>query len=418
MSTYKIVRDVFQGEIPDLKFDRTLAEKLHAYKQNFINRNKEHAAFFGGNLLGVHAARFLDSDRDDWFDHILDADEEILREQLHALPGINPEWHISSSPMNLSCIWVLHEIFRSGMPSEMKKQAMLDTLFILQSKFITSILGHFFRYPADKAVAEATYAALNLKFILKEQGSWLGLINYRCEEIISPRSPHYNTISRMDNDKQVVDMLNAIQGALKGFIKNMRQVMERVRLTGGKLATTSSVAGVNGEEILKDRTRGPATYTNYLKSVLADKRSFVHEDLMSVITKVMPSVHYKHLKASLEYISTNYFKAQHKDIENFVNLAMSHSYAYLANNRMSLRANVDLADMLVRLRGAYTSSRSTDVELLEMRETVERVIRPAVASKTEAVVSATRTGVLLYIVARAYAMNHYSNSVVDAAVTA
>lgn len=410
MSDYKLIRDVFEGEVPDLKFDQNLAIKLHAYKQNFINRNREHAAFFGGNLLGVQVVRFLDSDRDDWFDHIIGADEEMLREQLHGLSSINPDWHVSSNTMNLSCAYLTHGIFRSAMPAEMKKQAMLDTMFILQVKFLTSILGHFFRYPADRAVAEATYAALNLKFILKEQGSWLGLLNYRCEEIISNRSPHYNAISRMDVDKQVVDMLNAIQGALKGFVKNMRGVMERVRLTGGKLATTSSVAGVNGEEILKDKTRGPATYTNYLKSILANKSSFIREDLISVITKVMPSVHYKHLKSSLEYMSANYFKILHKDIELVVNLVMSHSYAYLSNNRMSLRANVDLADMLVRLRGAYTSSRSTDVDLLELREVTERIIRPAVNSKTEAVVAATRTGVLLYLVARAYAMNHYAGS--------
>lgn len=410
MSDYKLIRDVFKGEVPDLKFDQNLAQNLHAYKQHFINRNREHAAFFGGNLLGVNVVRFLDSDRDNWFDHIINADEEMLRERLHALPSINPEWHVSSNTMNLSCAWLLHEISRSAMPAEMKKQAMLDTAFILQFKFATSILFRFFPYPADRAVAEATYAALNLKFILKEQGSWLGLLNYRSEEIISTRSPHYNAINRMDNDKQVVDMLNAIHGALKGFIKNMRGVMERVRLTGGKLTATSSVAGVNGEEILKDKTRGPQAYTNYLKSILSDKSSFVREDLLSVITKVMPSAHYKHLKSALEYISANYFKVQHKDIENMVNLAMSHSYAYLSNNRMSLRANVDLADMLVRLRGAYTSSRSVDPDLLEMREVTERIIRPAVQSKTEAVVSATRTGVLLYIVARAYAMQHYTGA--------
>lgn len=410
MSDYKLIREVFRGEVPDLQFDQNFAETLHAYKQHFINRNREHAAFFGSNLLGVYVVRFLDSDRDNWFDHVLKADEELLRERLHALPSINPEWHISSNTMNLSCAWVLHEIAHSAMPAAMKKQAMLDTAFILQFKFVTSILFRFFPNPADRAVAEATYAALNLKFILKEQGSWLGLLNYRSEEIISTRSPHYNAINRMDNDKQVIDMLNAIHGALKGFIKNMRGVMERIRLTGGKLTSTSAIAGVNGEEILKDKTHGPATYTNYLKSILSDKSSFIREDLVSVITKVMPSVHYKHLKGSLEYISTNYFKAQHKDIETIVNLAMSHSYAYLSNNRMSLRANVDLADMLVRLRGAYTSSRSVDPDLLEMREITERIIRPAVQSKTEAVVSATRTGVLLYIVARAYAMRHYSTT--------
>jgi hypothetical protein len=66
--------------------------------------------------------------------------------------------------------------------------------------------------------------------------------------------------------------------------------------------------------------------------------------------------------------------------------------------------------MLIRLKGAYTSSRSTDPDLLELRDLVEKVIRPAVNSRTEAVVASVRTGVLLYLVSRAYTMQYYSNN--------
>jgi hypothetical protein len=407
---YKIVKDVFDHEIPDLDVDKRLAENIHRYKQHFINRNKEHAAFFGGNLLGVNVVRFVDADRDSWFDNILQADEELLREHLHALPGINPEWHVSSNVMNLSCAYLAHRFFHSELPAAQKRQAMFDVFAVLQFKFISSIMYRFFPYPADKQVAEATYAALNMKFILKEKGSWLGLLNHRCEEILSRSSPHYNAIAYMDSDKEVVDMLNAIHGALKGYVKNMREVMERVRLTGGKVASVSSVAGINGEEVLKDKTRGPMVFTNYLKSILSDKNSFIREELLLVITKVMPAAKYQHLRPALEHLSDNYFKSQHKDIERIVNLSMVHAFAYLSDNRISLRSNIDLPSMLIRLKGAYTSSRSTDPDLLELRDLVEKVIRPAVNSRTEAVVASVRTGVLLYLVSRAYTMQYYSNN--------
>lgn len=405
---YRIVKDVFEAEARDLDFDKRLAEAIHRYKQGFINRNKEHAAFFGGNLLGVNVVRFVDADKDAWFDNIIQADEELLREHLHALPGINPEWHVSSNVMNLSCAYLVHQFFHSALPAPAKKQAMFDVLLILQFKYISSILYRFFPYPADRAVAEATYAALNMKFILKEKGSWLGLLSHRCEEILSNHSPHYRAISRMDSDKEVVDMLNAIHGALKGYVKNMREVMERIRLTGGKVSSVSSVAGVDGEEILKDKTRGPVVYTNYLKSILSDRNSFIREELLLVVTKIMPSASYRHLRAALEHLSGNYFKGEHQKIEKIVNLAMVHAFAYLSDNRISLRSNVDLSAMLIRLKGAYTSSRSTDPDLLELRELVEGVIRPAVDSRTEAVVASVRTGVLLYLVSRAYTMSYYS----------
>lgn len=406
----RIVKDVFEEIAPDIEADKNLAALIHRYKQNFINRNREHAAFFGGNLLGVNVVRFVDADRDNWFDQIIQADEEILREHLHALPGINPEWHVSSNVMNLSCAYLAHRFFHSALPANAKRQAMFDVFSILQFKFVSSIMYRFFPYPADKQVAEATYAALNMKFILKEKGSWLGLLNHRCEEILSRSSPHYNAISSMNSDKEVVDMLNAIHGALKGYIKNMREVMERIRLTGGKVNSVSSVAGVNGEEVLKDKTRGPVVFVNYLKSIFSDKNSFIREELLMVITKIMPSAKYGHLRAALEHMSDNYFKKDHQKIERILNLAMIHAYAYLSDNRISLRSNVDLSSMLIRLKGAYTSSRSTDPDLLELRSLVEEIIRPAVDSRTEAVVASVRTGCLLYIVSRAYTMNYYSTN--------
>lgn len=46
---YRLVKEVFDNEVKDLEVDKELAAKIHRYKQNFINRNKDHAAFFGGN---------------------------------------------------------------------------------------------------------------------------------------------------------------------------------------------------------------------------------------------------------------------------------------------------------------------------------------------------------------------------------
>lgn len=402
------VREVFDKMLPDLEFDQELAKRIHRYVQEFINRNKDHAAFFGGVLLGVEVVRFLDSDKDRWFDEIIGSDELMLQDMLYSLPTINRDWKVSSNVMNLSCVWMVHRFFNSSLPAKEKMDAMIDVLLVLQIKYTTSILFRFFQYPADRAVAEATYAALNLKFILKETGSWLALLTYRAKEMLSRTSPHLSVFSRMDKDKGVVDMLNAAHGAIKSYIKNMRGVMEHIRLTGGKIKTTSSVAGVDGDEILKDRTKGPATLINYIKSILSDRNSFIRDDLLRVVIDLMPSVQYRYLVSSLEFLSANYFKAHHKDIDRIINLAMLHSYSYLSGSNAVARPSMNLATVVSRLRGAYTSSRSTDPDLLELRELVEKVIRPAVDSKTAAVLAATRTGVLLYIVARANAMSYYS----------
>jgi superfamily I DNA/RNA helicase len=75
------IKSVFDAQLANLEIDQQLASRLHRYRQNFINRNRDHAAFFGGVLLGVQVVRFLDSDKDSWFDDIIQMDEELLRER-------------------------------------------------------------------------------------------------------------------------------------------------------------------------------------------------------------------------------------------------------------------------------------------------------------------------------------------------
>ena len=66
--------------------------------------------------------------------------------------------------------------------------------------------------------------------------------------------------------------------------------------------------------------------------------------------------------------------------------------------------------MLEKLRGAYMSSRSTDVRLIKAREDVEQLIKLATGSRNDNAVASVRTAWMLYLVARAYTMRHYANA--------
>lgn len=404
------IRSIFEQNCKHLEFNAALAKKISDYKISLIHRNREHAAFFGGNLLGVQVVRFQDTDVDRWFD-LMDVDELLLQESLHALPTVNPEFIVSSNVMNQSCIYMTYKFNNSTLPMDVKQKAMLDILVILQIKFITSLLFRYFRYPADKALAEATYASLSNKFAIKEHGTWLRVLEARAADCISPKSIHLNAINRMEPDFSVINMLNDTQGRIRSYVKNVYAVMEQVRASGGKISQTSStVIGHDGEEILRDSTKGIATYTQYIKNIISDKRTFIRDELLEVVSEVMPSAPERFTQAALEHLSDNYYKHDHKDIDTILEKTLVHAFHYLSGNKQVVRANTNLADMLIRLRGAYTASRSQDEYLLIMRETTERVIRPAVKTKTTSVVASVRTAVLLYIVLRTYTKRHYTGS--------
>lgn len=410
MSKDKItLSSVFDEHCPDFVVD---AEKLKTIQQilhSYVNRNPDHSAFFGGNLLGVQVVKFLGSDVGNWFDRILDCDEGSLQDDIYRCDDINSEFEVSSNAFNMSCMWVCHKIANSGLPPEKVKHGLMDVLIYMQIKFITGRLFRLFPYPANKAVAEATYASLTNKYAIKEHGTWMKWLQYRAGEIIAPTSRTWKAILNFEPNYEIVIGLNTTQGQIRSMLKFYRRAMESVRVEGGKVVATSATAvGHDGEEILRDRTNSVQKYFQYLRSIATDKSSFIRQELINVICKIMPSAQMKYLIAVLEHISVNFYKKDHAEYERVFELLLVHSFDYLNSSKMTVRHPNDLGAILIKLRGAYTSARSSDPDLLDLRNSMEKLIKPAVDSKTPAVLSSVRTAVMLYLVVRSYTMSHYT----------
>lgn len=415
----KLVRDVFNDECSGLAIDAKLVKRLHTYQVDFTQKNEEHTSFFGQNLLGVHIVRFDPSDRDRWFDDVLDADEIALERRLHALPGINPEFNVSSDVMNLSGIWLLHKLFNSKLPDKVKHAGMVDVMLVLQYKFFTSRLFRHFKYPADRAVAEATYAQLTLKFDIKKYGSWSALFLAKAEDTIAEKDPvtgkpriHYQTIVKMDDDADVVYFANDAQGRVRDMLKNLYGEFLKVHKQGVKIYSVSQVVEHDGSEILKDRTRNISAYTRYLHTVITDKNSFIHEELVRVIVKVMHTMPESMFHETLEWMSRNYRQSKAEVVEEVLDEVLIHAFDYLVGHRDAVKTSSDLPGLISKLKGVYMSSRSTDPALLSLREKTEWMVSQATGKPTKSsTVPSTRTGILLYCVVRAFTMKHYTTSV-------
>lgn len=403
------IKGVFDDECSGLDVGPKLAARLHAYQVGFVSKNEDHIKFFGGNLTGVQVVRFTDDDRNRWFDEILEVDEVPLEERLLALPTVNGDWHVSSDTMNLSCVWLMHSISKSSkLPDKVKHQALMDVALVLQYKFLTSRLYQHFKYPADKETAEATYALLSNKYALKEHGSWSALLHARAEDIIGPHSIHANTIKKMDNDEDVTYMLNDTQGRIRDTLKNIYDVFLRVHSQGIRVHSVSAVIEHDGTEILKDRTKSLHAYGRYINSVITDKASFIREELLEIIEKLMPTMSPRHFRETLTWMSDNYRQPGAGEVEEVLNETLVHSFDYLSHNRDVIRNPHDLPGLLSRLRGVYMSSRSTDPALFSLREKMEKTVKKATGNKNESAIAAVRTGCLLYVILRSYTMRHYS----------
>jgi hypothetical protein len=405
------IKTTFEEECHGLVIDTKLAKRIAQFQANFRTKNEDHIAFFGGKLIGVHVVRFMDSDSDEWFQDVLGGvDDQLVRERLIALPAVNDKFHVSSDTFNLSCCWLLHALWSSHLDEETKSEAMINVALILQYKFITSLLYHYFKYPADKAVAEATYARLSYKFLIKNFDSWYSLLRFFSERLVAKDGLHRKAIQQMDHDDDVVRMVNDVQSRIRDMVKNIYKEFMNVHKQGIKIHSSSAVVEFDGEEVLRDRVHGLQNYTRYIQSVVPDKGSFIRQELVAIIEKLMGSMNPRLFTECLEWMSANYQRQGVGIIEELLDDTLIHSFTYLQANTTLVRSTHDLPGILSKLRGTYTSSRSTDPTLLALREKAEKVAKLATSNKNSNTLAALRTGLLLYICLRTYTMHYYSQA--------
>lgn len=411
-----LIREVFNAECAHVQINPRFLKKLVELEARFVNKKAEHIRFFGGTRTGVDVVRFTAEDRDRLFTDILEVDDRVLEDKLYALKDhndqyvINQDWKISSDIFNLSIAWLLHAIENSDYLDERQKdEGKIRACQYMLYKFLTSRLFRHFRYPADPEVADATYAQLSYKFALKEHGSWGAVMRHLAKQATKRDGIHARTIKLMDIDRSVIEMLNDIQGRPRDILKNYYNVFVRVNEAGGRIKRSSALVDIDGEIILKDKTRSLENYTRYIKSVISDQNSFIREELVDVIVKIMHTMPEKLLTQSLTWASLNYGHTKDRVVEKALDMIAEHAFAYLSDHRELLHTTGDLANLVSKLRGAYMSSRSSDPLLLQIRELVGSIVAQATKSKNDSVIAATRTGFMIYVIVRMFSMKHYTS---------
>lgn len=407
------IREVFRAAGAEIEFqaDRALLERLAKYQRDFVNRDEEHINFFGSNLAGVYRMRFRQQDRDDFFLNIANLDEIDLADAIKKVDYLDPKWKRPNDPMNLACIWMMHEIMISTrLTSHEKQQGVRLVALILMYKFMGSLLAHNFPFIADRAAMEAAMSSLSKKFAIKQAGTWGNLLNQRADEIASTKSIHYKTYVQFNSDKQITYMVNDIQGRLKELIKNIWREFDRARNSTNRIISESSILVFDGETVVREKSRKYTSYIRYMQEVLPERRNFIRDELVSVICDLMHTVPPRYLHEALEWMSLNYRAKGFEHIEKLVEETLLHCFGLISAHPETYKQGAAIEPLLVKLRALYTASRMSDPNLLQMRDMADTIANQSVKSKNSSVISGVRTAIELYVVLRALAMNHYRQS--------
>lgn len=399
------VKNVFDLMVVDLEIDNSWVRKLRQYVYGFYSRNSDHIEFFGGPYLGTHRIVYKTSDRKDWFTNIIDVDEIRLRDELIKCKHINKDFKVSSDAFNLSIPYLMYCVYRSRLSDSQKNEALINLVIMFHYRVMTSIMNHYFGYLANRKIAEAAYNALTLKFDIKRYGSWNALFKARAESIIDPkRGIHFKTFTTLANDKDIVYMVNDMESRLKGVINDYSRVFYNVKGYEQLIETDDGFVLLDGKLVVKDIQKNINQRRGFIETVLNSGDTFYKEELVDYAIKGMDRTPPDKFKQVIRDFPYRYVSKGGEKYREFVEDTITHLFEYLALNNIK---QTDIRQVILRIRGAYTSNKSTNKLLFKLRDNGDNIISAMTGIKTRSTITAMRTSLMLYIVLRTITMESF-----------
>ena len=390
------VRKVFEDVFKNVNVGPTLHARIIAYCKGIMTR-EGNVEWTGSNLLGVETIRFFNTDRDRFFDEVLQVDEDYLTEQLHTT-DLNMTWKVTSDAFNLTVAYLLHIYLPIINKDPKAYEAIVEIVSILQFKFYSSIYSHFFKKPVDLPAAEGTYAALSLKFAIKQLGSWGAVLRERSEYFVSSESPHANSLAKFKESKLIIYFISDLNTRTKQTVKDYYGVLDHVRANNNRIGTQSAKIEIDGESIIRDRISAYANAKTYLLECASNSSSFYKVELVDVVLSLVPKASSSALSELLNHIASLPFGKERDEIERMMAITLEHAFEYISTNRVRF---TDAAGLLVKMRALYMSSKTSDPRILELRNVLEGYTKKHTHLRNNAALSAIRNSLLLYFLLRA-----------------
>lgn len=397
------LKQVFDEITKEVVFDKGLIGRLYKYHTTFLNQSSEYLSFFASNLIGVHVVRFRVVDIQRFYHDVLGLDMTNVRREVLKVSTINHSYQITSDDMNLMLMYLIHRISSSTKLSDTdRKRGVYDTALIFFYRCLVIRQSDYFHFPADRHIAQAAYAELSNKFLIKQLGSWKAVMDYRAKDLINPEGLHLKNLIVFEDDDLVTYAISDSENRIRELYKSYCKVFHQVYSSGDRIGSTSAtITDVEGVEKIRERIREVEQAIALIQNTLHDAKSFIKPELLKVIVEINTNTSQRMLTQVLSWLSENYMGRQwHTKIDEFVRLIVVHSY-HLVSEMGEAEIN-DLPSVLVTLKNLYLSTRSVDPELLKIRKLGEQLIKESAGKVNPSLEMATRTSVILYITLRTF----------------
>ena len=383
---------------PNFKVDKKLCNRIIAFYQR-MKSTEWNINWFGGCLLGTELIRFTPQDRDYWFDEVLEVDEDFLENVLERT-GLNAEWNVSSDAFGVINAYILHVAYKTspGFKDKLIYEAMKSMLSVWQFRYYSSLYSiRFKRNPVDMPAAEATYAALTMKFTIKQLGSWGAALDYRSERFLDKSSPHTKTYRDYKDINDVVYIVTDLSTRCNRTFYDYYNILDGVRKNNSRIGIYEEIATVEGEQILKDRSSIQSMSIEYLLSSSTSTSSFVTNQYLELVNEMVTTSSPAAVKDSLIALSNLPLGKERDEIEEVMRTTLIYTFNYVAENRLKF---TQISSLLSKIRAVITASKNKEEDVVFMRSRTEKFITKHTHLKHDTTVASCRTAMLLYFIVK------------------
>lgn len=402
----KNIKAVMDKNFSSIKIDQALIKRIKGFVDAFRTKNEDHIHFFGSNHFAVHKVVFTTIDRMEWLNDVLDIDETEIRDDLINLPTIQKDWKKYTDVVNMSCVYLIHRIFNSSLSNSVKQEGMVACALVLNIKAFTSFINAVLPYQTDEKTAEQIYNNLSYKYSLKKAGTWMGVLTQRSEDMVSPKSIHFQVIKTFDPDAKVLYFISDTITRMKDLVKNLYDELTAVKGEDIKSLRSSMMVEMEEGITVRDVVGQYDKYKNYIEQVLNDKSSFIKAEIAHVVIGMMNDTLPPPILNSAIIAFYEQYGRKNKIAYEILDLVLEHAFDQIHKDKEIQKKAGNIAELLVFMHSRYTSPKSKgDIE--KMRNIGDKFVKKYVKSNNSTVIAAARTGLLLYILARTFLKDKY-----------
>lgn len=361
--------------------------KVLLFKIELLQKNYDFMMFISSNLTGVYNAVFSQLDTDRYFS-LFSISEKKLLMKTNALPDITPEWKVSTNPLYLINIYLIHKFSLSNYKK--KDEAIMVLFEIMSYKILTSILYNFYTTKLSIDEAKAVFEKLSYKFLIKKLGGWDAVVKYKAELVLK-NGTYYDNVMRMQT-LDAIATINAIQTSYKSLIKYIASITHDKNAVRDKISSSSIIEDTSEGKMIKDMANS-SVYINYLNSIIKFENDFINNGLIKIVISKIKNVDYDNVRNTLIYISRN--EQDFKFLESII----ESSLGYLNSKNENFNSGLNY---IVSLKGFWSSG---NPNLKDVKNKIKEISFKATGRKTDWILNSTTITVICYIFVRAITKN-------------